>query len=199
MPDVPDCLSTAVRVRGVDPRGGRVWGKHRDHHRHGMRPGWSIKGRAGTGRRGVTPALRADSARGPSSDPQSASSWSASRCFRSSSCPTWRKDFGSSCPRRCPARTPGWPEPSWARRRASRSGRRSKATWRTDCPKDELLVYEEALRRGRSIVIALVDSEDRAGVCRHIMARAGAESVDAARASWRIGLTGEPETDRSAA
>ena len=66
-------------------------------------------------------------------------------------------------------------------------------------PKDELLVYEEALRRGRSIVIALVDSEDRAGVCRHIMARAGAESVDAARASWRIGLTGEPETDRSAA
>jgi hypothetical protein len=56
-------------------------------------------------------------------------------------------------------------------------------------PKDELLVYEEALRRGRSVVIAVVPSSDRARACRAILERAGADSVDAARASWRVGLT----------
>jgi hypothetical protein len=56
-------------------------------------------------------------------------------------------------------------------------------------PKDELLVYEEALRRGRTVVIALVDSEDRARVCRAVLAGAGAETVDAARSSWGLGLS----------
>lgn len=56
-------------------------------------------------------------------------------------------------------------------------------------PKDELLVYEEALRRGRTVVIALVPSEDRAHACRAILERAGAETVNAARASWGVGLT----------
>jgi hypothetical protein len=56
-------------------------------------------------------------------------------------------------------------------------------------PKDELLVYEEALRRGRSVVIALVESDDRAQAGRAILEQAGAETVDAARASWGVGLT----------
>lgn len=65
-------------------------------------------------------------------------------------------------------------------------------------PKDELFVYEEALRRGRAVVIALVESDDRARACRAILEREGAASVDAARASWRVGLTDvtETETDR---
>jgi hypothetical protein len=66
-------------------------------------------------------------------------------------------------------------------------------------PKDEWLVYEEALRRGRSVVIAIVESEDRARICRDILTRNGAETVDAARASWRIGLTDAPEAGRSPA
>ena len=56
-------------------------------------------------------------------------------------------------------------------------------------PRDELMVYEEALRRGRSVVIALVESDERAETCRAILASEGAETVDAARASWGVGLT----------
>jgi hypothetical protein len=64
-------------------------------------------------------------------------------------------------------------------------------------PKDELGVYEEALRRGRSVVIALVETDDQQRAGRAILASAGAESVDAARTSWRVGL--EPPADRNAA
>ena len=66
-------------------------------------------------------------------------------------------------------------------------------------PKDEWLVYEEALRRGRSVVIAIVDGEERARACRETLAAEGAETVDAARESWRIGLSDTPESGRSAA
>jgi hypothetical protein len=65
-------------------------------------------------------------------------------------------------------------------------------------PKDELLVYEEALRRGRCVVIALVESDDRAHAARAILESAGADSIDAARASWRVGLT-EPRAARGEA
>ncbi|MBI2202249.1 MAG: hypothetical protein HYU41_00070 [Candidatus Rokubacteria bacterium] len=67
----------------------------------------------------------------------------------------------------------------------------------TGMPKDELVVYEEALRRGRSVVIALVESDEQARAAREMLDRAGAESVDAARRSWRVGLT--DESGRSAA
>ena len=55
-------------------------------------------------------------------------------------------------------------------------------------PKDELFVYEDALRRGRSVVLAFVDKEQIAERARAELARAGAESVDAARDEWWIGL-----------
>jgi len=55
-------------------------------------------------------------------------------------------------------------------------------------PRDELFVYEEALRRGRSVVIAFTDDAQAAGSARVALDRAGAESVDAARDSWWIGL-----------
>jgi len=55
-------------------------------------------------------------------------------------------------------------------------------------PRDELFVYEDALRRGRSVVIAFTDNAQLAESARTALARAGAESVDAAREEWWIGL-----------
>jgi hypothetical protein len=55
-------------------------------------------------------------------------------------------------------------------------------------PHDELFVYEDALRRGRSVVIAFVDDGELADKARTELSRAGAESVDAARDEWWIGL-----------
>jgi len=55
-------------------------------------------------------------------------------------------------------------------------------------PHDEVYVYEDALRGGRSVVIAFADGDQIAENARAELARAGAESVDAAREEWWIGL-----------
>jgi hypothetical protein len=55
-------------------------------------------------------------------------------------------------------------------------------------PRDELYVYEDALRRGRSVVVALAENELIAENARAELAKAGAETVDAAREEWWIGL-----------
>lgn len=55
-------------------------------------------------------------------------------------------------------------------------------------PRDELYVYEDALRRGRSVVLAFADNTETAESARSALVRAGAESVDAAREEWWIGL-----------
>jgi len=55
-------------------------------------------------------------------------------------------------------------------------------------PEDEIFVYEDALRKGRSVVIALAEDEDSASRLRELFNAAGAESVDAAREQWWIGL-----------
>jgi hypothetical protein len=54
-------------------------------------------------------------------------------------------------------------------------------------PEDELFVYEDALRKGRSVVIALAD-ESKAPLLRELLKAEGAEAVDAARDQWWIGL-----------
>jgi len=51
-------------------------------------------------------------------------------------------------------------------------------------PKDELFLYEDALRQGRSVLI--VWAEDHQGIASEIMKLTGAESLDAAR--WWLGL-----------
>jgi hypothetical protein len=62
-------------------------------------------------------------------------------------------------------------------------------------PRDELYVYEDALRKGRTIVIAEADDEAHADAVHQALAEAGAETVDAAREQWWIGLrTAEQET-----
>lgn len=55
-------------------------------------------------------------------------------------------------------------------------------------PRDEVYVYEDALNRGRSVVIAFADTEDVEKRARKVMEAAGAETVDAAREDWWVGL-----------
>src|SRR5215469_6269768 len=55
-------------------------------------------------------------------------------------------------------------------------------------PEDEIFVYEDALRKGDSVVVALARDEDEAKPFRKLMRLEGAESVDAAREQWWIGL-----------
>src|SRR6185369_14634925 len=58
----------------------------------------------------------------------------------------------------------------------------------TGLPRDELFVYEDALRGGHTVVIALVEDEALAEAARRALAGAGAEAVDAARERWWLGL-----------
>jgi hypothetical protein len=65
----------------------------------------------------------------------------------------------------------------------------------TGLPQDELFVYEDALRRGRTVVFALASDEEQAEVVRNIFTRAGAESLDAARDQWWVGLRSAEEEE----
>jgi hypothetical protein len=55
-------------------------------------------------------------------------------------------------------------------------------------PKDEVFVYEDALRQGRSLVLAIARDETERDEARRILEKAGAETIDAARSAWWIGL-----------
>jgi hypothetical protein len=55
-------------------------------------------------------------------------------------------------------------------------------------PKDELFVYEDALRQGRTVLLVLVDDTIQAEAVRETLAVAGAESLDAARENWWLGI-----------
>jgi hypothetical protein len=57
-------------------------------------------------------------------------------------------------------------------------------------PEDELFVYEDALRQGRSVLIAMAEGETEAARFRELLRSQGAESIDAAREQWWIGLRG---------
>jgi hypothetical protein len=56
-------------------------------------------------------------------------------------------------------------------------------------PKDEIFVYEDALRHGRTVLIALVHDDGLADEARVALLAAGASTVDAAREQWWIGLS----------
>jgi hypothetical protein len=55
-------------------------------------------------------------------------------------------------------------------------------------PEDEIFVYEDALRRGRSVVVTLADDQHTVDRVRELLEETGAETVDAAREQWWIGL-----------
>jgi hypothetical protein len=55
-------------------------------------------------------------------------------------------------------------------------------------PHDELYLYEDALRNGRSVVIAFAENEEAETQARTVLNETGAQSIDAARDDWWIGL-----------
>lgn len=55
-------------------------------------------------------------------------------------------------------------------------------------PEDEIFVYEDALRRGKSVVIAFTDEASEARRLHELLTTEGAEQIDAARQQWWIGL-----------
>jgi len=64
-------------------------------------------------------------------------------------------------------------------------------------PEDEIFVYEDALRQGRSVVIVLAEDEQSASLLRDLLKAQGAESVDSAREQWWIGLRSAEEAHYS--
>ena len=62
-------------------------------------------------------------------------------------------------------------------------------------PHDELFIYEDALRQGKSVVLGVTDDELQAEAGRTVLAQAGAESLDAARESWWVGLRDAEEEE----
>jgi hypothetical protein len=55
-------------------------------------------------------------------------------------------------------------------------------------PADEVFFYEDALRQGRTVIVVMANGATEADRAREIIAQAGAESIDAARNAWWIGL-----------
>jgi hypothetical protein len=55
-------------------------------------------------------------------------------------------------------------------------------------PKDELFVYQDALRKGRTVLFVLTEDDTQAEAARTALVAAGAESLDAARDQWWLGL-----------
>ncbi|HXT76953.1 MAG TPA: hypothetical protein VN780_11735 [Candidatus Eisenbacteria bacterium] len=54
-------------------------------------------------------------------------------------------------------------------------------------PEDELFIYEDALRKGRTVVVLMAE-DDEADAVRGALELAGAETVDRAREMWWLGL-----------
>ena len=54
-------------------------------------------------------------------------------------------------------------------------------------PEDELFIYEDALRKGRTVVVVMAE-DDEADAVRGALELAGAETVDRAREMWWLGL-----------
>ncbi|HEV2401780.1 MAG TPA: hypothetical protein VGS27_32900 [Candidatus Sulfotelmatobacter sp.] len=76
---------------------------------------------------------------------------------------------------------------------ATAAGKAELATYE-GIPQDEIYVYEDALRKGRSVVIALADDEPSASRVRDILRGEGAESIDAAQEQWWTGLRSAEES-----
>jgi hypothetical protein len=77
------------------------------------------------------------------------------------------------------------------------AGEKAEESMSEGLPEDEIFVYEDALRKGRSVVVGLVGDEEAASRLRDLLKTEGAESVDAAREQWWIGLRGAEESHYS--
>lgn len=72
-------------------------------------------------------------------------------------------------------------------------GKKAEEATTEGLPEDEIFVYEDALRKGRSVVVGLAENDDEAAQLRELLKAEGAESVDAAREQWWIGLRSAEE------
>lgn len=59
---------------------------------------------------------------------------------------------------------------------------------RTGIPKDELYLYEDALAHGRGILFVEPRTEEEERLARAILRSSGAESLEAAREAWWVGI-----------
>src|SRR4051794_6248386 len=67
-------------------------------------------------------------------------------------------------------------------------------------PADEIFFYEEAIRQGRTVIIVMANGATEGHRAQEILTEAGAESIDAARQSWWIGVpTGNGIVEHEAA
>jgi outer membrane lipoprotein SlyB len=64
-------------------------------------------------------------------------------------------------------------------------------------PVDELFVYEDALRQGRSVVIVFAASQKQAIAIRQLLSAHGAETIDSARQSWWLGIRDDEQASFS--
>ena len=80
----------------------------------------------------------------------------------------------------------------------SAAGGRLDSSMTEALPEDEIFVYEDALRKGRSVVIAQANGEAEASRLRELLQTEGAETVDAAREQWWIGLRSAEQEHYSA-
>jgi outer membrane lipoprotein SlyB len=63
-------------------------------------------------------------------------------------------------------------------------------------PHDELFVYEDALRKGKSVIIVVTDNDEQIEAARNVLAtQPGVESIDAAREDWWVGLRDAEEAE----
>ena len=60
--------------------------------------------------------------------------------------------------------------------------------WSHGVPKDEIFFYEQALRQGRTLLVALSENAEQLEAGRKLMKESGAIALDAAREQWWIGL-----------
>jgi hypothetical protein len=76
-------------------------------------------------------------------------------------------------------------------------GNKAEESMSEGLPEDEIFVYEDALRKGRNVVVGLAEDEESASRLRDLLRTEGAESVDAAREQWWIGLRSAEESHYS--
>jgi hypothetical protein len=65
----------------------------------------------------------------------------------------------------------------------------------TGLPRDELYLYEDALRHGHSVVVAFVEEDSTEYAVRTAFGKTGAESIDEARENWWVGLRDAEELE----
>jgi len=64
-------------------------------------------------------------------------------------------------------------------------------------PVDELFLYEDALRKGHSVVIVFTVNQKQASATRQLLSAQGAESIDSARQSWWLGIRDDEQASFS--